>query len=190
MTAFHITVFALSVGIAVFFQQCATKKLKGVEGEASPQSQTVKWSGLLTGAMVLCLFIPSFFSLHLSVDLKDEEVSIKPEDWSASNRIDSVKGANLEGRDLRNGDLRGAFLVKADLKGADLRMANLQGANLQGADLTNARMQGANFEGGNLQGVKGLTQWQIEEASLEVSRLDSSTFSTKEGMVDVEIEQP
>ena len=188
VTVFHIALFALSVGIAVFFQQCATKKLKGLEGEASPQSQTVKWSGLLTVAMVLCLIVPSFFSLHLGVDLKNEEVSMKPEDWSASNRIDSVKGANLEGRDLRNGDLRGAFLVKADLKGADLRMANLQGANLQGADLTNARMKGANLEGGNLKGVKGLTQWQIEEASLEVSKLDASTFSTKKGMVDVEIE--
>ena len=60
-----------------------------------------------------------------------------------------LRGAYLQGADLRGADLRGAYLQGADLQGADLQGAYLQGADLQGADL-----QGADLRGAYLQGAK------------------------------------
>jgi hypothetical protein len=51
-----------------------------------------------------------------------------------------LKGAYLQGANLRGADLQGAYLQGANLRGADLRGADLQGANLRGADLRGANL--------------------------------------------------
>ena len=85
-----------------------------------------------------------------------------------------VKGAPLQGADLRHTDASRAFLAKADLgyaklQGADLSFANLQGANLvfanlQGADLFRANLRGADLQGANLTEAKDVTREQLDEA--------------------------
>jgi len=69
-----------------------------------------------------------------------------------------LRGADLQGANLRGADLRGAYLQDANLRwaylrGADLQDANLRDANLQGADLQRADLQGAYLRGADLQGA-------------------------------------
>ena len=88
-------------------------------------------------------------------DLTDDDISTKPSGWTgrdetAAVEIAQVKGADLEGRDLRDADASGAFLVKAKLAGADLRGANLADADLRGADLSDADLRDANLSRADL----------------------------------------
>jgi hypothetical protein len=70
-------------------------------------------------------------------DFAQEEVSIKPDNWTVDDEdISLAKGADLEGADLRFAKGAKSFLVKADL-----RDANLEGADLREADLREALFQ-------------------------------------------------
>ena len=64
--------------------------------------------------------------------------------------LDSLRGANLYGADLRYADLHGADLRYADLRYADLHGANLYGADLRYADLRGADLRYADLRGANL----------------------------------------
>jgi hypothetical protein len=64
-----------------------------------------------------------------------------------------LRGAYLEGVNLREANLHGANLYKAYLKDANLLGANLSRANLKGAYLMGANLHAVNFEGVNLQGA-------------------------------------
>ena len=66
---------------------------------------------------------------------------------------------NLTATQLAGADLGRANLVGVRLYFADLRGANLSRANLEGADLTRADLEGAWLEG-----VKNLTEEQVQEA--------------------------
>lgn len=61
--------------------------------------------------------------------------------------------------ELKTASLRGVDLTKAGLDTADLTAADLEGATLTGANIANARLHLA-----NLDGVKGLTNEQVEQA--------------------------
>jgi hypothetical protein len=89
--------------------------------------------------------------------------------------------AHLEGADLGQAHLEGAFFDEAQLQGADLGGANLQDArfywaHLEGADLSaayldgafldGAHLEGANLKGADLGSAKGLTQSQIDSATV------------------------
>ena len=122
----------------------------------------------LQTASVLSWLPGTYALLHLDpfAELKDEELSTKSENWTEKSPLNHIKGASLQGRDLRYGDLRNAFLVKADLSNANLSKADLSGAdlrlaNLAGADLEGAKLSGANLAGADLKNVKGLTQAQL-----------------------------
>lgn len=93
-----------------------------------------------------------------------------------------LAGCELSGRTLQKADLAGADLRRARLHGADLRGADLTGADLHGADLTDARLDGATLDdadiagarlararldGARLQAVRGFSQAQLRDASLE-----------------------
>ena len=114
-------------------------------------------------------WLPSAYALlHLDpfAELKDEELSTKSENWTEKSPLNHIKGARLQGRDLRYGNLRNAFLVKADLSNANLAQADLSGAdlrlaNLAGADLAGANLSGANLAGVDFKDVKGITQAQL-----------------------------
>jgi hypothetical protein len=85
--------------------------------------------------------------------------------------IDQLDAAVLTGADLRKSNLRGAGYRNARLDAADLRDArlggaflvgtSLRGADLRGAYLRLARLDGADLSDANLDGVKGLTQGQV-----------------------------
>jgi uncharacterized protein YjbI with pentapeptide repeats len=68
----------------------------------------------------------------------------------------NLRGANLEGADLRRANLEGADLEGANLRGADLEGADLRGANLRGAYLRGADLRGANLRGAYLYGAKNI----------------------------------
>ena len=114
-------------------------------------------------------WLPSAYALlHLDpfAELKDEELSTRSENWTEKSPLTHIKGARLQGRDLRYGNLRNAFLVNADLSNANLAKADLSGAdlrlaNLAGADLAGAKLSGANLAGVDFKDVKGLTQAQL-----------------------------
>ena len=64
-----------------------------------------------------------------------------------------LRGAKLEGANLRNADLRHVHLSGTNLRSADLRHANLLGANLGYADLFRANLAGANAVGADFDGA-------------------------------------
>lgn len=62
--------------------------------------------------------------------------------------LKNLKGADLEGANLKKFNLEGA-----DLSGAHLLAADLEGANLKGANLKNADLRGANLDYADARGV-------------------------------------
>jgi uncharacterized protein YjbI with pentapeptide repeats len=64
----------------------------------------------------------------------------------ASLRGVHFSGANLENANFRKADLTGAYLNKTNLKGADLTGANLKGAVFIYSDLTDAKIKGVTIE--------------------------------------------
>jgi hypothetical protein len=85
----------------------------------------------------------------------------------------NLRGANLRAVNLRGADLRSADLYETDLALSDLSKADLIGANLGGADLTFAKLLEANLndthllwaamERANLEGVRGITNEELDE---------------------------
>jgi uncharacterized protein YjbI with pentapeptide repeats len=88
--------------------------------------------------------------------LVEEDVSVKPPNWTGSeDQYRIVKGASLDGANIKyanatsaflaNAQLRGANFYNAELSDADLTNANLQSANLNGAFLDRANLRGADL---------------------------------------------
>lgn len=76
-----------------------------------------------------------------------------------------LKGIELRGRPLINGDFRGADLSQADLAGANLEKADLRAANLIETDLRQANLKAADLRQADLRGA------DLRFASLEGARL-------------------
>lgn len=110
------------------------------------------------GPNVLRTWIPKLFlSVGYSpfADFRDADVSQKPAMWSGdASSLGLIKGATLQGRNLRYADAVGAFLVNADLRGVDAVGADLQRADLRGAMLRQADLRGANLELADLRGAE------------------------------------
>ena len=149
----------------VMFASCLFLSYGAIEG-ARPGYDTEM--DILQTASTLSWLPWTYAQVHLDpfAELKDEALSTKSENWTEKSPLDHIKGASLQGRDLRYGNLRNAFLVKADLSNANLSKADLSGADLRFANLGGATLEGANLSGANLTGadlkdVKGLTQAQL-----------------------------
>jgi len=131
------------------------------------------------------LIFSSFVGFSIwGADFREKDISIKPSDYykieTVEKQIESVKGADLKGRNLNNADMYDAFLVKTDLRGASLKSAdlkgvNLQKANLEGADLRKANLQGANLQEANLQGAN-LQKALLYKANLQEANLESANL--------------
>jgi uncharacterized protein YjbI with pentapeptide repeats len=95
----------------------------------------------------LSIWLPNFLYQHhlTGAYLVESDISIKPSNWSGSKdqELDYVKGAQLNGVNLRNALAMRCFLVKAKLQNADMQGAWLQGADLRKSDLSGANLQGA-----------------------------------------------
>jgi hypothetical protein len=92
-----------------------------------------------------------------------------------------LKGAYLEGANLRDANLKGAYLEganlrDANLKGANLSCAYLEGANLEGANLEGANLRDANLKGANLK-VAYLKGANLKGAYLEGACLRGACLS-------------
>jgi uncharacterized protein YjbI with pentapeptide repeats len=118
--------------------------------------------------------------------LDDVALSIKPANWTGAGteaELESVRGADLERRNLRYGQAYHAFLVNAyarhaDLSGADLRISDMRGVDLRearlvGANLRGAKLQKADLRWANLTGAK-LDEGEMEGALLEGAILPSA----------------
>jgi uncharacterized protein YjbI with pentapeptide repeats len=107
-------------------------------------------------------------------NFREKDVSTKPPNWSGrEEEIPLVRGAPLEGRNLRCVQAYNAFLVNADLRNTDLRRAFLAGANLQGANLKEANLQKAVLTWANLQKAK-LWRANLQKASLKGAHLEEA----------------
>jgi uncharacterized protein YjbI with pentapeptide repeats len=98
-------------------------------------------------------------------------------DLSRANLSDAnLVGANLSEANVRAANLSGTYLSGADLNGADLSGVNLAETYLGHANLSDAYLSGANLSGANLGGAdligaylgdtEGVTEKQLEQASL------------------------
>jgi uncharacterized protein YjbI with pentapeptide repeats len=85
-------------------------------------------------------------------------------------------GADLWGANMNHADMSGTSLVGANLTGARLEFTNLTradltGANLSNADLRHANLTGTKLDGANLTGAalvdaRGLTEHQLDNATV------------------------
>lgn len=80
--------------------------------------------------------------------------------------------ANLRGADLEGADLRYANLKGADLEGAYLRYADLRGADLEGANLRGAYLEGAYLEDADLIGA------YLNKTYYQITRIGSRNATT------------
>lgn len=93
-------------------------------------------------------------------------------EWRARNIAAAVhlEDANLKGADLEGANLRAAKLTFADLEGANLRKADLSGADLFEAILDRADLEGANLARAYLRRA-GLRRAHLSAASLSEANL-------------------
>ncbi|WIY23592.1 pentapeptide repeat-containing protein [Parasedimentitalea psychrophila] len=92
--------------------------------------------------------------------------------------------AKMQGADLSWAEMPGANLSNAEMQGADLSWAKMQGANLrgaemQGADLSNAEMQGANLRRAEMQGAD-LSEATLKGADLSRAEMQRANLSGAE----------
>ena len=106
------------------------------------------------------------------VSLNESDLSIKPPNWTGKNiqELDLVKGAHLNGINLRNAQANRCFLVKADLRYSDMQDASLRESDLRKADLTGAILKGAHLYKVDLQDTT------MKFANLQSAFLDSANL--------------
>lgn len=88
----------------------------------------------------------------LTPNFIDTDASVKPPSWTGKKEeeLDSVKGANLTGKDLRHLRAQRAFLANAQLVLSILDYADLRDADLRQANLSRAHMKHVNLTQTNL----------------------------------------
>ena len=189
-TGLHIGVLVAAVALGIIFYRSAARTLRG---DQPPRFawKAFSWDRTIyqvAGSAVMLLGL-SFGAIEVpwvSADLVEAELSTKPENWTGIGKkeeldaqIAQVKGARLEGMDLRHALAVGAFLVKANLEDANLQGAFLVKAKLQGAHLVAANLQEAMLEDANLQGADlGLAK--LQGASLYYANLQGASFQDAE----------
>lgn len=117
------------------------------------------------------------------VNFQEKNVSEMPANYweiDKDDRLESVKGANLNNSDLKNANMSGSFLVKADLLKANLQNAYLMRANLQKAYLYRANLWKAHLDLTNLQEVilaeANLQDAYLTKANLQKVNLDKANL--------------
>lgn len=93
--------------------------------------------------------------LGTSADLTDASLSTKPTNWAPNHPelLDSVKGADLEHRNLRHAMAFNAFGVNSYLQQSDLRWADFRESDLRRADFRAANLRGINFRFADVSGA-------------------------------------
>lgn len=110
-------------------------------------------------AVDLRQWVPKLFmfaGFNPFAQLDDVALSTKPSNWAGGHtqaEFDGVRGADLEGKNLRFGLAYNAFLVNSFFKRADMRGTDLRTADLRKADFREADLRGTNFRGANVEGT-------------------------------------
>lgn len=117
--------------------------------------------------------------------LDDATMSTKPANWTGSGdeaELESVRGADLEKRNIRYGLAYNSFFVNAYARHADARGADLRESDLRRADFREALLQGANFRNAKLQKADlrwaNLTGAKLDEGKLDGALLEGATLPT------------
>jgi hypothetical protein len=181
-TGLHITLITIAIGFGLHSFQLAIRTLSGAGEPSAPGQDKPLWTWIWGGIhsyrpdrwTILAFSLALVLSVGAAIDpgdnlltrigyetyaeLRDDDVSTKPSAWTgleqnADEEIAQVKGADLEGRDLRHADAGGAFLVKAKLSGARLRGADFDDADLRAADFYDADLRDARLVGADLRGT-------------------------------------
>lgn len=181
-TAFHIGLLAVSVGFAITFYRLAIVTLRGQKLEP------FVWKKALTDIRFTAALGIGFVSAFMSVgaiygppsfvaraDFFEADVSTKPPNWTGQDKeeIALVKGARLEGKNLRYVKAFKAFLVNADLRFTDLRGGDLWGADLRASELRQADLRGAELWGADLKESK-LIEADLRGADLGAADLQGA----------------
>ena len=186
ITALHIVVFGLSAWVGITFFELAKATLRGDDFSAFAwqpflrqvfgyQHKAVQIvMGIIFVLSMGAIYIPfswtpavyRYLPFYPFAELVEEEVSTKPTTWTGQEdarekEIPLVKGAKLQGANLRHANLEKGFLIKADLRRANLQEASLSHANLQEARLFHANLQKADLHETNLQ------EADLQEADLQ-----------------------
>ena len=212
-TGFHIGFLAVSITLAfIFYISAANTISRGntthVKGRILPFNRPVRYSiwvvicivsitvlsyGAINGVKTKNLdltnyrvVVPHFFSFFgydVFADLRETDVSTKPEDFwrikDSEDRINSVSGAFLKQTDLRYADMFRAFLAKAilrnsDLEGARLRKTIFRNSDMRGVNLDKTDLRGADLEGTDMREATlidaDLTGAQLQDANLGLTR--------------------
>lgn len=112
-----------------------------------------------------------------SAMLDDVSLSTRPSNWSpAKPELDAVRGADLEGRNLRFAKAYNAFCINTYLRGADLRWSDFREADLRRADLRSALLGGANLRSAKLQEAD-LRYADLREVRLKDALLDKAVLN-------------
>jgi uncharacterized protein YjbI with pentapeptide repeats len=158
-TVLHLALLALSTGLGFVFYRFAAATLRGDDPAPKPVvaacREVVAYRyGLIVAGLVILLALSAgavlapvplakltLVGYRPYADLRDRNVSSKPENWTGdSSEVSVIRGAQLERMNLRYAGAQYAFLVRASLRSADL-----SGADLTGADLTDANLSGASL---------------------------------------------
>ena len=114
-------------------------------------------------------------------DLREAELSARPEAWFRERDNSLVRGADLRQANLRHAVAPRAFAVNADLRGVDLTGADFTGAELAGANLEGAILTGARFGEADLSGARlshlDLSTVELRDARLDDAVLEKVTFT-------------
>lgn len=96
--------------------------------------------------------------------------------WSASGRVESMKGFDLSGANLSGVNLKGADLEDANFTGAQMWNTNLASTKLIRANFTSAVIRGANFRGANLH-LASFDGALVKEANFSEAQLRRTKLS-------------
>ena len=113
----------------------------------------------------------------------EQDVTKLPDNYweiDASERMNAIKGADLNKVDLRYADVYQAFVVKAnvrnsDLRGANMRESDFRNADLRGANLVNADLRQGNFHRADFRETI-LTDVDLGDANLQEAQLGLADF--------------
>lgn len=152
-------------------------------GEAQKNGIVVELLGIKSDPRTWVPSVMSSFGYSPFANLTNVDVSIKPPNWTGKkdDELDLVKGATLDGSDLRHAEARNAFFVKANLSKshmegaqlylADLRRANLELAHLEDAFLVRALLQDADMNKAHMENAL-LIDALLDRADLQVAHLE------------------
>lgn len=142
--AVHSAFIGIGISLGIAFVRLARDTMAlpkegpmRVQAEETPKETSLAVDMLLWTAVPLAIaaVLINPITPLVTANISDQDVSVRPNDWSSDEPSLEVRGARLRSLDLRG--LRGesAFLVNADLRNADLRGAFLSKAQLSGAKL-------------------------------------------------------